>query len=171
MSDMVGRAGASRERDSQALSAPHPLPTQPQANPLEWGGTGRGTCRPQTSPQQSPSHPPAIMRFSALPETEGIVCTGCSLRCALRKARLSWATSTAWGCRPARHNKPRAGKGPATLPGRGAFETPSFKTPRSQGREGKWELWIIQSRGAILKAPRGSLTKPKLRAYVGKIDG
>ena len=103
-------------------------------------GGGRADHRHQ-SLQQSPSHPTAIMRLSALLETEGIVCTGCSLRCTLRKGGLSRATSMAWGCRPARHNKPRAGKGTATLPGQGAFETPSFKTPWSQGRQGKQEVW------------------------------
>lgn len=68
-----------RARDSQAMSTPHPLPTQPLTSPLAWGGATWGMCRLQTSPQQSPSHPTAIMRLSALAETEGIVCAGCRL--------------------------------------------------------------------------------------------
>lgn len=46
-----------------------------------------GDVQATASPQQDPGHPTAIMRLSALAETEGIVYAGCGLR--LRHSCLS----------------------------------------------------------------------------------
>lgn len=89
------------------------------------------------------------MCLSAPLETEAIVCGHWGQRCAPQKGRIVWVTSVAWGCRPERHIKPRAGKGTATLPGQGAFKTPSFKSPWSQHREGKRELWDKQDHSEL----------------------
>lgn len=136
-------SGASRGKDSQAPRAPRPPPTRPLTSPLAWGGAVWGMCRPQSSPQHSSCHPTAIMCLSAPVETEVTVCwlpTQGTDRPSERQDCLGQPPRPQ-GCHPTRHNKPRAGKGTATLEEQGTSETPDFKTPRSQGQDRKQGLW------------------------------
>lgn len=101
-----------------------------------------GDVQATASPQQGTGHPTAIMRLSALAETEGIVYAGCGLRLeaqlASQKGRIVLGNLHGLGLSPETSQQTQSRQRGSHPQGQSIFETPCLEIP---GRDTKQELW------------------------------